>query len=185
MDWNSDAVSHPCQHCDTLEAQDQSSANGNQVVPQLGVVQHDAGSVTTLLMRNIPKEYTTEMLIDELNNQGFKGVYDFLYHPLDNQARFQKTFAILNFATPLIARVFCWRFNDLFLPRHSENGLPFKVVAAAEQGVQANAHRFYSSKASTRKNKAEPLYLHLEKERVLHLEAVAYQLLRRNNRHRA
>jgi hypothetical protein len=38
---------------------------------------------TTVMLRNIPNNYTREMLLELLDTQGFKGQYDFIYLPMD------------------------------------------------------------------------------------------------------
>merc|ERR1719436_1101361 len=41
------------------------------------------GSPTTVMMRNIPNDYTRDDLCNLLNGQGFRGIYDFVYLPRD------------------------------------------------------------------------------------------------------
>merc|ERR1712056_156722 len=38
---------------------------------------------TTIMVRDIPNSYTQEMLLDLLNSRGLKGLYNFVYLPLD------------------------------------------------------------------------------------------------------
>jgi len=40
---------------------------------------------TTIMLRNIPNEYTRDMLLELLNSEGFVGLYDFVYLPVDFQ----------------------------------------------------------------------------------------------------
>lgn len=42
---------------------------------------------TTLMIRNVPNRYTQQDLIVELENLGFKGLFDFLYLPVDQGGR--------------------------------------------------------------------------------------------------
>ena len=38
---------------------------------------------TTVMLRNLPNNYSREMFLEMLDNQGLKGLYDFAYLPCD------------------------------------------------------------------------------------------------------
>merc|ERR1712113_887226 len=40
-------------------------------------------SRTTAMLRNVPNNYTRDMLLASLDSEGFAGKYDFLYLPID------------------------------------------------------------------------------------------------------
>jgi len=137
-----------------------------------------SGTITTLVVQNIPLNYTTSMLIQELNSQGFQGVYDFLYHPLDHQTRNARPFAFLNFATPLVATAFYLRFHGKLLKCSRTGELPLMVLAARVQGVAANTERYFTCKSEVRRRfRARPINLHIDNRRVKEVDAHARQLL--------
>jgi len=41
------------------------------------------GDYTTLMLRNIPNNYNREMVLELLDSEGFSGMYDFVYLPMD------------------------------------------------------------------------------------------------------
>jgi len=121
---------------------------------------------------------TTSMLIQEINGQGFKGVYNFLYHPLDHQTRNQRPFAFVNFATPLIATAFFLHFNGTYLKCSHGGCGPLTVLAAMDQGMAANEARYYSRKSESRRRfRARPFNLVVDDKRVLEVGAYARKLL--------
>lgn len=133
-------------------------------------------AITTLVIQNIPLHCTTHMLMDEISNVGFTGVYNFLYHPVDHQTKNHRSYAFVNFVTPRIATAFHLLFHGAFL--NSEDEVPVCVVAAREQGISANTACFYTRKSEQRNRlRARPIRPKVDKDRVLEVEAYARQLL--------
>jgi len=136
------------------------------------------GNITTLVMQNIPSDCTTAMLIKELKYQGFEGVYNFLYHPLDHQTRDQRSFAFVNFVTPTIATAFHIKLRGTFFKCSRNGGVPIVVLAATEQGLAANTIRYYTRKSeSRRKYRARPNFSPVDDHRVMMVEEYARRLL--------
>ena len=50
-------------------------------------VQSTQDSWTTVMLRNLPNDYTREMLLALLDTQGFANSYDFVYMPIDFKKR--------------------------------------------------------------------------------------------------
>jgi len=61
----------------------------------------DASSenTTTLMLRNIPNDFTREMLLNMLNSKGFAGKYDFVYLPVDFARAANLGYAFVNALT--------------------------------------------------------------------------------------
>merc|ERR1719461_2657977 len=51
---------------------------------------------TTLMLRNLPLDYTRDMLLQLLDKEGFAGKYDFIYLPVDFKTRAGLGYAFLN-----------------------------------------------------------------------------------------
>lgn len=101
--------------------------------------------LTTVMMRNMPIEYTREMLITLMNNQGFHGKYDFIYLPVDFTTSETNGYAFINFVTPAEAQ----RFQD-----HFQGFSQWDVASDKEcdvtwsnvlQGLAAHVDRYRSS----------------------------------------
>jgi len=100
---------------------------------------------TTVMMRNIPNNYTREMLLDLLKSQGFSGSYDLVYLPIDFQTEVGLGYSFINLNTPPDAE----RFR-----RHFQGFTGWRVVSEkvcevswsdALQGIQAHVDRYRNS----------------------------------------
>merc|ERR1712232_392540 len=54
---------------------------------------------TTAVIRNIPPEFTRARLLELIDNQGFDGLYDFVYLPIDFQTELNHCYAFINLIT--------------------------------------------------------------------------------------
>lgn len=54
---------------------------------------------TTLMIRNLPKEYSRDMLLELLDAEGFSGTYNFVYMPMDFEKDVSFSYAFVNFVT--------------------------------------------------------------------------------------
>jgi hypothetical protein len=64
-------------------------------------------SRTSVMMRNLPNDYTREMLLELLDAHGFQGEYDFIYLPVDFKRKAGLGYAFVNFSRPEVAeRIF-------------------------------------------------------------------------------
>lgn len=52
---------------------------------------------TTLMIRNLPNRFTSEMLLALLNEAGFDGTFDFFYLPMDFRSGCNLGYAFINF----------------------------------------------------------------------------------------
>merc|ERR1712050_478681 len=98
-----------------LEAREARSSKGRHAEPKRAQAvkqqQHSGSSSddesasgheapTTVILRNIPVEYTRQMFLKMLDNEGFAGKYDFIYMPRDFQRSFSLGYVFVNFVTP-------------------------------------------------------------------------------------
>jgi len=54
---------------------------------------------TTVMLRNVPNDYTRDMLLELLDTKGFIGCYDFVYLPVDFKRKAGLGYAFVNFIT--------------------------------------------------------------------------------------
>jgi hypothetical protein len=127
----------------TREAGDVQAHPGPAV---LGCCDSSASSLTTIMMRNLPKGYTREQLKHVLDHEGFYGRYDFLYVPYDFRTSTILGFAFLNLISPDEAQRFRKEFGGF-----RRWGIPSGKVCNLswanmdQQGLETNIQRYRNS----------------------------------------
>lgn len=100
-----------------------------------------AGGVTTMMLRNIPNKYTQNTLLQEIDDLGFSGTYDFFYLPMDVHNRSNVGYAFINFLSPPNAERFRRIFSDHRFQRFQSRKIS-SVCTAHVQGLDANLRHF-------------------------------------------
>jgi len=59
----------------------------------------DKATWTTVMLRNLPNDYTREDVLDLLDSGGFRACYDFFYMPVDFQSGSGMGYAFINFVS--------------------------------------------------------------------------------------
>lgn len=100
---------------------------------------------TTVMLRNLPNNYTRDMLLELIDSLGFCGKYDFLYLPIDFQTQACLGYAFVNLVDSAIVPAF-WRAFDGF----SNWSLPSRKVcyiswSGPHQGLEAHIDRYRNS----------------------------------------
>lgn len=100
---------------------------------------------TTVMMRNIPNNYTRSMLLEMIDAEGFVGLYDFVYLPMDFGRRANLGYAFVNLVDAAAAAAF-WSAFDGF----SHWALPSAKVcqlgwSGPHQGLAAHIDRYRNS----------------------------------------
>lgn len=101
---------------------------------------------TTLMLRNLPNNYTRSMLVDLLDSEGFARRYDFVYVPHDFKTNAGLGFAFVNLVTPYDAE--CMKqqlegFRRWCLP--SSKTCTVGWSSEDQQGLSANIQRYRNS----------------------------------------
>jgi hypothetical protein len=98
--------------------------------------------ITTLMLNNVPREYTQDVLVEELTERlGEQGAFDFFYLPWDLKADRNMGFAFLNFSDAAGANRCMREFNHVGF-RQSPRNKPCKVCPARMQGLYNNLRDF-------------------------------------------
>lgn len=94
--------------------------------------------ITTLMVQNLPRCMTQPGLLEQLNQSGFGGLYDFCFMPRNFGATESQGFAFVNFTSALAAAAFkaSWQSRQL------QEDKTLNVVSAKIQGLQANLNRW-------------------------------------------
>jgi len=100
---------------------------------------------TTVMLRNLPNDYTREMLLELVEAQGFAGTYDFVYLPIDFNSQAGLGYAFVNLLCPVEAQRF-WKQFDGF----SGWSLPSDKVcslnwSSPHQGLASHVDRYRNS----------------------------------------
>jgi len=66
---------------------------------------------TTVILRNLPNNYTRDMLVNLLDSQGFSQKYDFVYIPMDFSSQAGLGYAFVNLVSPRDALSFWEHFE--------------------------------------------------------------------------
>jgi len=100
---------------------------------------------TTVMIRNMPNNYTREMLLELVDTMGFAGSYDFAYLPVDFQSQAGLGYAFINFGSVADAQA-CFDTFEGF----SNWKLPSEKVctvtwSSPTQGLESHIDRYRNS----------------------------------------
>jgi len=106
---------------------------------------HDVSSRTTVMLRNLPNNYSRDMLLELLNQQGFAGKYDFLYLPMDFGSTASLGYAFVNLVSAVDVPQF-WKtfegFSEWVIPTKKHCKISWSHPV---QGLQSNLDRYRNS----------------------------------------
>lgn len=101
------------------------------------------GPKTTVLLRNLPSDFTRAALLELLEDEGFDGGFDFIYLPMDFGAKVCLGYAFVNFVTGSDAQR-CWEIFSGYSDWESDK--PCEVTWGEPcQGLQAHIERYRNS----------------------------------------
>jgi RNA recognition motif-containing protein len=100
---------------------------------------------TTVMLRNLPNNYTRDMLLQHIDCLGFSGLYDFFYMPIDFNSQASMGYAFVNLISSEHAQKFMKDFDGFF-----EWVIPTRkrcIVNWSDphQGLDSNVDRYRNS----------------------------------------
>jgi len=100
---------------------------------------------TTVMIRNMPNNYTRAMMLAMIDCKGFRGQYDFVYMPVDFATKVALGYAFINFHKPEQAELF-WKtfdgFTDWMIPSRKICTISW---GNPHQGLWPNIERYRNS----------------------------------------
>jgi len=120
-----------------------SSSLGAEAAAAGVALEESAGPKTTVLLRNLPTDFSRATLLELLEDEGFDGTFDFIYLPMDFGAKVCLGYAFVNFVSGSDAQR-CW---DIFSGYSDWESDKVCEVTWGEpcQGLQAHVDRYRNS----------------------------------------
>jgi len=117
--------------------------------------------VVTVMVRQIPRQFSQLMFLKEVNARGFDGLFDFLYLPFDLKKGINVGYGFLSFIAAKHAQDFRCEFDGLLLDKQMKTkGKPLRVHPANVQGYEANYQQFMQTHTGQKQDPHfSPLFL--------------------------
>jgi len=127
------------QHGRQVNGKTSRHVSGEQVTPE------NVGNRTTVMLRNLPNNYTATMVLQMLDDEGFAGLYDFFYLPMDFTSNACLGYAFVNLLDSSHVVPFWKKFHG-----YSDWVLPSRKMCSVtwsgpHQGAEAHAERYRNS----------------------------------------
>lgn len=120
--------------------------------------------MVTVMVRQLPRQYTQRMLLQEVIRRGFEGLFDFLYLPYDFKKGINVGYGFVNFTEPEYALQFRDSLDGQFLDKYMRmKGKAVRVHPAQVQGYEANYRHFAHTKTGQKQDPAfSPLFFSVQ-----------------------
>eukprot|EP00913_Durusdinium_trenchii_P031801 g29785.t1 len=110
--------------------------------------------VVTVMVRQLPRQYTQRMLLQEVVRRGFEGLFDFLYLPYDFKKGINVGYGFVNFTEPEYALQFRDSLDGQYLDKYMRmKGKAVRVHPAQVQGYEANYRHFAHTKTGQKQER--------------------------------
>mmetsp|Transcript_9434 Transcript_9434/g.23947 ORF Transcript_9434/g.23947 Transcript_9434/m.23947 type:complete len:285 (-) Transcript_9434:2325-3179(-) len=93
--------------------------------------------IVTVMLRNIPNKYSLDLLLTEMEEEGFGDAVDFVYMPIDTDFRVNRGYAFVNFRSPAASLRFRQRVQGRGMRRFRSSKV-VRVDRAMVQGFEQN-----------------------------------------------
>jgi hypothetical protein len=100
---------------------------------------------TTVMLKNIPNDYTQDMLLKMLDEEGFSCKYDFVYLPMDFRSGSAFGYAFINLVTPEVTRLFESHFHGFCRWAFPSRKVAEVTWSRPMQGLAATIERYRNS----------------------------------------
>jgi len=100
---------------------------------------------TTVMLRNLPNNYTREMVLAMLDDAGFAGSYNFLYLPIDFKTQACLGYAFVNLVEPSEVPKFWETFNGFAKWAFTSKKVCCVTWSGPHQGQYAHVDRYRNS----------------------------------------
>jgi len=100
---------------------------------------------TTVMLRNLPNNYTRAMLVELLESNGFGGTYNFLYLPIDFKTQAALGYAFIDLASPGLVPAFWSAFGGFSAWCVPSRKQCFVSWCEPNQGLEAHIERYRNS----------------------------------------
>jgi len=100
---------------------------------------------STVMIRNMPNNYTREMLLEMVDSMGFAGAYDFAYLPVDFQNQAGLGYAFINFVSVEHAQLCFERFEGFSNWKVPSEKVCTVTWSSPTQGLEEHLERYRNS----------------------------------------
>jgi len=101
-------------------------------------LQEPSLSITTMMVRNVPLHVTQQEFIQELEENGFSGTYDFVYVPYSFKPKTNKGHAFVNFLSSQEAGVLVGKWHRQRIFNVGSRRPSLSIIPASIQGLEPN-----------------------------------------------
>jgi hypothetical protein len=132
-------------HADLIKFVDPSFTSA---YPACSPMDYNCGSdvgFTSVMMRNIPNNYTRAMLLALLKREGFAATFDFFYLPIDLKKKSGLGYAFINFINHEVAEAFCMHFSGFTRWAATSQKICQVTWSNYIQGFAAHVERYRNS----------------------------------------
>mmetsp|Transcript_51050 Transcript_51050/g.94413 ORF Transcript_51050/g.94413 Transcript_51050/m.94413 type:complete len:625 (+) Transcript_51050:95-1969(+) len=101
--------------------------------------------MTTLMLRNLPEEYSRDMLTELLNAEGFQNLYDFIYVPMSFRSRLSFGYAFVNLVSQEAIELCRQKFTGFTAWKVPSSKICEVSWSNMHQGLSAHIERYRNS----------------------------------------
>lgn len=112
----------------------------------------EAEAVTTVMLRNLPRQLTQERLLQALTEAGFAGTFDFLYMPTNVATGEGNGYGFINFSSWPGLQAFVREWHGRFVFFELDHDAPLSVSVATLQGREVNVNKWSTSRLKRVRN---------------------------------
>lgn len=100
---------------------------------------------TTVMLRNVPYNVTRDSVIKMMDDAGFKGLYDFIYMPIDFRSKSGFGYAFINLVSNAAAEKFFAHFNGFADWEIKSQKVAEVTWTESNQGLDVHVDRYRNS----------------------------------------